>query len=56
MSLEFTLEVAASSGNRQNVRSGKEVKEGFLLNRIDMVGDGFAVDKGVQLAVLIDTD
>ena len=50
---ELTGEVAPDGGNRIGARSGKEVKERFLLDRIYTTRHNASVNSGVENAIAI---
>ena len=43
-------EIAPYSGYGKRARSGKEVKERFFFNRVDIERDRTTVDEGIKLA------
>jgi len=51
-----TPEVATDSSKGKGGRSRIEVKDGLLLDRIDIQGDGSSIDEGIELSLPIFPD
>jgi hypothetical protein len=48
-----TSEITSCRGYGEGFRAGIEMKEGFFLYRINMVGAGKSIDKGIERTVFI---